>query len=113
MLRVLRNGENDVVCTGAKVIEYRYDSWGKLKSTTGTLATSLGQDNPFRYRAIITMRKRDFITCRAGITILRLVGLLMRTDMFLQGKAYLETICLHIVEITRLIVKTHQVSSGE
>ncbi len=39
MLRVLRNDENDVVCTGAKVIEYRYDSWGKLKST-GTLATS-------------------------------------------------------------------------
>ena len=49
LLRVLRNGENDVVCTGAKVIEYRYDSWGKLKST-GTLAASLGQDNPFRYR---------------------------------------------------------------
>ena len=35
---------------GTKVVEYTYDAWGKLISTTGTLATSLGADNPFRYR---------------------------------------------------------------
>ena len=50
----LRNGQNDVVGlmdgSGTRVVEYTYDAWGKLISTTGTLATSLGADNPFRYR---------------------------------------------------------------
>ena len=36
--------------SGTKVVEYTYDAWGKLISTTGTLATSLGADNPFHYR---------------------------------------------------------------
>jgi|GEM_PF-6339011 len=36
--------------SGTRVVEYTYDAWGKLISTTGTLATSLGADNPFRYR---------------------------------------------------------------
>ena len=50
----LRNGQNDIVGlmdgSGTRVVEYTYDAWGKLISTTGTLATSLGADNPFRYR---------------------------------------------------------------
>ena len=50
----LRNGQTDIVGlmdgNGTKVVEYTYDAWGKLISTTGTLATSLGADNPFRYR---------------------------------------------------------------
>lgn len=33
-----------------RVVEYIYDAWGKLISTTGTLATTLGADNLFRYR---------------------------------------------------------------
>ena len=36
--------------SGTKVVEYTYDAWGKLISTTGTLASTLGADNPFRYR---------------------------------------------------------------
>ena len=36
--------------SGNRVVEYTYDAWGKLISITGTLATSLGADNPFRYR---------------------------------------------------------------
>ena len=50
----LRNGQNDIVSlmdeSGVRVVEYIYDAWGKLISTTGTLATTLGADNPFRYR---------------------------------------------------------------
>ena len=50
----LRNGQNDIVGlmdgSGNRVVEYTYDAWGKLISITGTLATSLGADNPFRYR---------------------------------------------------------------
>lgn len=32
------------------VVEYTYDSWGNVLSITGSLASTLGQDNPFRYR---------------------------------------------------------------
>ena len=50
----LRNGQTDIVglmdASGNRVVEYTYDAWGKLISITGTLATSLGADNPFRYR---------------------------------------------------------------
>ncbi len=50
----LRNGQNDIVGlmdeSGVRVVEYIYDACGKLISTTGTLATTLGADNPFRYR---------------------------------------------------------------
>lgn len=35
---------------GATVVSYVYDSWGKLISTTGTMASTLGVKNPIRYR---------------------------------------------------------------
>ena len=53
----LRNAQNDIVKlidkTGATVVEYTYDSWGKLLSTSGSLASTLGKDNPFRYRGYV------------------------------------------------------------
>ena len=36
--------------SGATVVNYTYDTWGKVLSVTGTLASTLGADNPFRYR---------------------------------------------------------------
>ena len=38
---------------GAVVVEYTYDSWGNLISTSGSLASTLGALNPFRYRGYI------------------------------------------------------------
>ena len=35
------------------MVEYVYDSWGKKLSTTGTLATTLGKYQPFRYRGYV------------------------------------------------------------
>ena len=53
----LRNAQGDIVKlidgSGSTVVEYVYDSWGKILSTTGTLATSLGYDQPFRYRGYV------------------------------------------------------------
>ena len=33
-----------------KVVEYAYDAWGNVISITGTLASTIGQSNPYRYR---------------------------------------------------------------
>ena len=48
------NAQGDVLGlfdkSGAKVVEYVYDSWWKMISTTGSKASTLGAANPFRYR---------------------------------------------------------------
>ena len=53
----LRNAQGDVVKlidkTGSTVVEYTYDSWGKLLSTTGSLAETFGAEQPFRYRGYV------------------------------------------------------------
>jgi len=35
---------------GSLVVRYTYDAWGNPISVTGSMAATLGQDNPFRYR---------------------------------------------------------------
>ena len=35
---------------GQLVVEYKYDAWGKVLSITGSLASTIGQYNPIRYR---------------------------------------------------------------
>ncbi len=35
---------------GTLVVRYYYDAWGNIISTTGSMASTLGRDNPFRYR---------------------------------------------------------------
>ena len=53
----LRNAQNDIVKlidgSGNTVVEYTYDSWGKIIAVTGTLAATLGADQPFRYRGYV------------------------------------------------------------
>ena len=50
----IRYGQNDIIgildSTGAQVVSYSYDTWGKPVSVTGSLASTIGSMNPFRYR---------------------------------------------------------------
>ena len=39
--------------TGTEVVKYTYDAWGKVLSTTGSLASTLGTVQPFRYRGYV------------------------------------------------------------
>ncbi|HBL84046.1 MAG: hypothetical protein A2Y17_05590 [Clostridiales bacterium GWF2_38_85] len=49
-----RNIQGDVKyiynTSGTIVVEYCYDAWGNVISTTGSLASTVGYFNPFRYR---------------------------------------------------------------
>ena len=38
---------------GVSVVEYQYDAWGKPVATEGSMASTLGRDNPFRYRGYV------------------------------------------------------------
>ena len=53
----VHNLQGDIVgildSTGNLVVEYKYDAWGKLLSTTGSLSDTLGKRNPFRYRGYV------------------------------------------------------------
>ena len=50
----IRNLQGDVIgiinSNGVTVVEYKYDAWGNILSVTGSLASTLGAVNPFRYR---------------------------------------------------------------
>lgn len=51
------NLQGDVVAlldaNESKVVEYKYDAWGKQVYREGTLKTTLGYLNPFRYRGYV------------------------------------------------------------
>ena len=53
----VHNLQGDVVGlldnAGTLVVEYKYDAWGKMIVTTGSLAATLGACNPFRYRGYV------------------------------------------------------------
>ncbi len=50
----VKNIQGDIIglvdSSGTWVVEYSYDAWGRVLLMTGTLASTLGQDNPLRYR---------------------------------------------------------------
>ena len=51
------NLQGDVIgiltSAGVRVVQYTYDAWGKLLSTTGTEASTIGEANPIRYRGYV------------------------------------------------------------
>ena len=53
----VHNLQGDIVAIldsdGNKVVEYKYDAWGKPISKTGSMASTLGTVQPFRYRGYV------------------------------------------------------------
>ena len=39
--------------SGTAVVQYTYDAWGKILTTTGSMASTLGVHNPLRYRGYV------------------------------------------------------------
>jgi YD repeat-containing protein len=67
-----------VNASGTTVVDYTYDTWGALQSTTDSMASTLGKTTPCATVATSTTRKPGCITSRVVITIPRWVGLLMQ-----------------------------------
>lgn len=57
LLYLLAHLQGDLVAildnAGNKVVEYKYDAWGKPIGCSGIMADTLGRINPFRYRGYI------------------------------------------------------------
>ena len=53
----IHNLQGDVIglidSAGTEVVKYVYDAWGKILSTTGSPASTLGSIQPFRYRGYV------------------------------------------------------------
>ena len=58
------NLQGDVVAiintSGKQMVGYTYDAWGRVLSTTGSLASTLGTYNPLRYRGYVYDNHRCF-----------------------------------------------------
>ena len=53
----VKNAQGDVTglisTSGARVVTYTYDAWGNPLTTTGSMAATLGAQNPLRYRGYV------------------------------------------------------------
>lgn len=53
----VHNLQGDIVSivdsAGSVVVQYKYDAWGRIISKTGSLASTLGTVQPFRYRGYV------------------------------------------------------------
>ena len=53
----IQNLQGDIVgivdSNGTEVVKYTYDAWGRVLSATGSLASTLGTVQPFRYRGYV------------------------------------------------------------
>ena len=53
----VHNLQGDIVgivdASGNLVVEYKYDAWGRKLSVSGSMASTLGKLNPFRYRGYV------------------------------------------------------------
>ena len=53
----VKNAQGDVTglvnASGTRVVNYTYDAWGNPLATTGSLAATLGAQNPLRYRGYV------------------------------------------------------------
>jgi RHS repeat-associated protein len=53
----ITNMQGDVLglrnTSGTEVVRYNYDPWGYLLGTTGSLATTVGKNQPLRYRGYV------------------------------------------------------------
>lgn len=53
----VHNLQGDIIgildMSGNTVVEYDYDAWGKPKAPAGSMAGTLGKENPFRYRGYV------------------------------------------------------------
>ena len=73
--------------SGTEVVRYVYDAWGKVLATTGTLASTVGAIQPFRYRGYI-------YDTETGLYYLRsryynpTWGRFLNADSLLKGNVY-------------------------
>ena len=55
----VKNAQGDVTglvsASGTRVVTYTYDAWGNPLSTSGSMASTLGAQNPLRYRGYVVL----------------------------------------------------------
>ena len=81
------NLQGDVIglynTAGTVVVQYKYDSWGYLLSTSGSLASTLGALNPFRYRGYIYDTETELYCLRSRYYDPE-TGRFLNTDVFVS-----------------------------
>ena len=99
MYRYVHNLQGDIVgivdATGNLVVEYKYDTWGEPLGVTGSLKTSLGRLNPFRYRGYVWDEETDLYYFRSRYYIASYFRFLNADNVVADPKAYVCNIYLY------------------
>ena len=94
MYTYLHNLQGDIVGivdnASSLVVEYKYDAWGKPIATTGSLAATLGNRNPFRYRGYVYDEETELYYLRSRYYN-PLVGRFVNADSIIGEFAGLKT----------------------
>ncbi len=101
----LRNLQGDITAvlngSGAAVVTYSYDAWGKILSIGGSLAGTLGIQNPFRYRGYVYDQETGLYYLQTRYYDPEL-GRFISADSFAStGQGFADAICLRIAGIIR------------
>ena len=87
----IHNLQGDIIgiidTNGTEVVKYTYDAWGKPLSTTGSLASTLGTIQPFRYRGYVYDVETGFYYLRARYYN-PVTGRFISGDRVLHGNAF-------------------------
>ena len=90
LYRYVHSLQGDIVgildTNGTRVVEYKYDAWGKPVSVDGTLKTTLGALNPFRYRGYVWDEESELFYLRNRYYSPK-VGRIVNADTQLGGHA--------------------------
>ena len=83
-------GDVESICnaSGAVVVSYAYDAWGKIINISGTLASTIGEINPFRYRSYYYDTETGFYSLHSRYydpEIGRFINADVPESMILQG----------------------------
>lgn len=62
---VLQNILGIIDNDGELVVQYTYNAWGKLLETTGALATTIGANNPFRFKGYYYDKETGMYYCQS------------------------------------------------
>ena len=107
----VRNPQNDVIAliddAGETVVEYKYNSWGKILIITGSKASTIGKTNPFRYRGYYYDEETGMYYLKTGIMIRRSGDLSVRIRIFPDLTAQCAMYSV-IVEIIRYLIATQR-----
>ena len=88
----VHNLQGDIIAivdsAGTEMVEYKYDAWGRPIAKTGSLASTLGTLNPFRYRGYVYDEETGLCYCQTRYYSSETTRFINSDELLECGKGY-------------------------